>query len=155
MTDLKIRAARAEEAGALTALCKRSKAHWGYDADFMRLSDAALTIAPDFIAQGGVLAAEDASGRLLGVASIAPMEEGGVFDLVHLFIEPDFIKSGLGRALFDAAATLARARAGRILTILADPNAAGFYRRMGARDLGDAPSDSIPGRTLPLLAYDL
>ena len=39
--------------------------------------------------------------------------------------------------------------AGR-LTILADPNAAAFYERAGAVRIGEAPSDSVPGRLLPL-----
>jgi hypothetical protein len=41
------------------------------------------------------------------------------------------------------------------MTILADPNAARFYERMGARFLRNAPSDAIPGRSLPLYEYDL
>ena len=41
------------------------------------------------------------------------------------------------------------------MPILADPNAAPFYERMGARFVSQAPSDAIPGRTLPLYEYDL
>jgi hypothetical protein len=41
------------------------------------------------------------------------------------------------------------------LAILSDPNAAPFYERMGAVPAGDAPSDAIPGRRLPLLHLDL
>jgi hypothetical protein len=33
---------------------------------------------------------------------------------------------------------------------LADPNAAGFYERSGAVRVGEAPSDAVPGRRLPL-----
>ena len=65
------------------------------------------------------------------------------------------VGSGAGRALFDAAAALARRFSARRLTILADPNAAAFYERMGARFVRNAPSDAIPGRTLPLYEYDL
>ena len=36
------------------------------------------------------------------------------------------------------------------LTILADPNAAGFYERNDAVRIGEAPSDAVPGRLLPL-----
>jgi len=155
MPDFQIRAARESEAEELSALCRRSKAHWGYDADFMRLSEAALTITPDFIAGGRVLVAQDARGRLLGVASVAPIEERGAFDLAHLFVEPGLIGGGAGRALFHAAAALAKRHGAARLSILADPNAADFYRRMGARDIGAARSDSIPGRMLPLLAFDI
>jgi predicted N-acetyltransferase YhbS len=154
MADCQIRPARPEEADLLTALCKRSKAHWGYDESFMQMSEAALTIAPAFIAANAVLVAEK-DGEILGVASVTPMEEDAAFDLVHLFVEPDLMARGIGRALFDAAASRARERGGDTLIILSDPDAAAFYRRMGAQDLGDAPSDSIPGRKLPLLAYRL
>jgi GNAT superfamily N-acetyltransferase len=153
MGVFQIRAARAGEAAELSALCKRSKAHWGYDAEFMRLSGAALTIAPAFIATGLVLAAVSDDGALLGVASVAPLDEAGLFDLVHLFVEPGLIGGGVGRALFAAAVNLAKEKGARRLLILADPNAAAFYRRMGARDRGAAPSDAIAGRMLPLLEF--
>ena len=39
------------------------------------------------------------------------------------------------------------------MTILADPNAAGFYERNDAVRIGEAPSDAVPGRLLPL--YEL
>jgi GNAT superfamily N-acetyltransferase len=118
-----IRAAQVGEATKLTALCVRSKAHWGYDAEFMRLSASALA--------------------------------GDTVDLDALFVDPPAIGSGAGRMLFAAALDLARGLGARRMTILADPNAAAFYERMGARFLRNAPSDAIPGRTLPLYEYDL
>src|SRR5262245_25478142 len=43
----------------------------------------------------------------------------------------------------------------RRLLIESDTDAAPFYRRMGARDVGVVASGSIPGRLLPRLAYEL
>jgi hypothetical protein len=43
----------------------------------------------------------------------------------------------------------------RRVFIEADPDAAPFYRRMGARDAGLAPSGSIAGRMLPRLVFEL
>jgi GNAT superfamily N-acetyltransferase len=147
-----IRTARSGEAAALTALCVRSKAHWGYDAAFMRMSAASLRVSEDDIASGCVLVAEH-EGTPIGVASIVLDE--GVADLDLLFVDPSAIRSGAGSALFHSAAGLA-ARLGAVrMTILADPNAARFYERMGARFLRNAPSDAIPGRSLPLYEYDL
>jgi hypothetical protein len=37
------------------------------------------------------------------------------------------------------------------LEIDAEPNAEGFYRKTGAQRIGETPSGSIPGRTLPLM----
>jgi GNAT superfamily N-acetyltransferase len=150
---VQVRSAKPGESQSLTALCVRSKAHWGYDAAFMKLSAATLNVSEDDIAASRVLVAVDAADRVIGMACVLP--EGEVSDLDALFIDPSAIGSGAGRALFDAAVTLARRQGARCMTILADPNAAAFYERMGARYLRNAPSDAIPGRTLPFYEYDL
>jgi GNAT superfamily N-acetyltransferase len=148
-----IRNAKPGEAEGLTALCTRSKAHWGYDAAFMKMSAAALAVSEDDIAAGCVLVAVDEAGRVVGMAAVLP--EGETSDLDAMFVDPPAIGSGAGRALFDAAVALARRQGAKRMTILADPNAAPFYERMGARYLRNAPSDAIPGRTLPFYEYDL
>jgi GNAT superfamily N-acetyltransferase len=148
-----VRKAKTGEGKNLTALCVRSKAHWGYDAAFMKKSASALLVSEADIAAGRVLVAVDAAGRTIGVACVRP--EGETADLDVMFVDPPAIGSGAGRVLFEAAVALARALGSRRMTILADPNAAAFYERMGARFLRNAPSDAIPGRTLPLYEYDL
>ena len=148
-----VRSAKPGESQSLTALCVRSKAHWGYAAAFMKLSAAALTVDEDDIAAGRVLVAVDDAGRVIGVAGVTT--EGDTADLDALFVDPPAIGSGAGRALFEAAVSLARRQGARRMTILADPNAAAFYERMGARYMRHAPSDAIPGRTLPFYEYDL
>lgn len=148
-----IRNARPGEAESLTALCMRSKAHWGYDAAFMKMSAAALAVSEDDVAAGHVLVAVDDAGHTVGMAAV--LSEGETSDLDAIFVDPPAIGGGAGRALFEAAAALARRQGARRMTILADPNAAPFYERMGARFLRNAPSDAIPDRTLPFYEYDL
>jgi GNAT superfamily N-acetyltransferase len=150
---VQVRSAKPGEGQSLTALCVRSKAHWGYDSAFMKLSAPALVVNEDDIAAGCVLVAADDAGRVIGMACVLP--EGDTADLDALFIDPPAIGSGAGRALFEAAVIMARHQGARRMTILADPNAAAFYERMGARYLRNAPSDAIPGRTLPFYEYDL
>jgi GNAT superfamily N-acetyltransferase len=147
-----IRTAHVGEAETLSALCKRSKAHWGYDAAFMQLSNASLTIAPTLISTGRVIVAED--GALLGVASLEPLKDG-TYDLLHMFVDPAAIGRGVGTALFAEIAVRAKEEGACELSILADPHAEPFYIRMGAVRVGDAPSDAVPGRMLPLLSYRL
>ena len=148
-SDISVRSARVGEAQSLTALCVRSKAHWGYDADFMRRSTASLTVSDADIASGRVLVATD-DHRVVGVARVESDGELGL-----MFVDPRTINRGVGRALFEAAVMLARRLGAKRMAILADPNAAPFYERMGARFVSHAPSDSIPGRTLPFYEYDL
>jgi hypothetical protein len=69
-----IRPARVEEATALSDLCFRSKAVWGYDAGFMTLMPAALEVAPKEIAAGDVWITTGTDGQIAGVVALAPGE---------------------------------------------------------------------------------
>ena len=66
-----IRPARIEEAAALSDLCFRSKAVWGYDPEFMALMLAALGVAGEDIAAGDVWVATGADGQIAGVVALA------------------------------------------------------------------------------------
>lgn len=147
-----IRAARRDEAGLLTALSLRSKAVWGYDATFlarcrlvMHVKTEALETQPHYVAEQ--------DGRILGFYGFEPVE-GGI-GLDYLFVEPDSIGLGVGAALWAHAVATARQLGHRQLIVVADPNAEGFYRRMGARRVGAQASDLEPGRLLPVLRFPL
>lgn len=149
----KLRTPRTDELKALSALCLRSKAHWGYDADFMAACVAELTLTPDDLTTSSLQLAEDKTG-LIGVAQVK-MLDGETASLEALFIDPSRMGAGSGRLLFDWAAETARNLGARHLMIESDPDAAPFYIRMGAIRIGEAPSGSIPGRALPLLRLKL
>ncbi|MGQ3298399.1 GNAT family N-acetyltransferase [Reyranella sp.] len=148
-----VRPARPGEEASLTALCLRSKAHWGYDAEFMRLCVPSLTVEERSIAEGRVLVATDETGQTVGTVSVG--RNGDDAELALMFVEPTAMGGGTGRLLFEAAVGLARKLGYPRMTILADVNAARFYERMGARFLRNEPSDAIPGRVLPFYEYDL
>ncbi|WP_235857742.1 GNAT family N-acetyltransferase [Marimonas lutisalis] len=137
---------------ALSALCLRSKGHWGYDAAFLAACRDELTLTPDDLATTALIMAETA-GTPVGLAQVDLRADPA--ELLKLFVDPPRIGTGLGRRLFDWSAQTARARGARALRIEADPGALPFYRAMGARCVGDAPSGSIRGRRLPLLMLTL
>jgi GNAT superfamily N-acetyltransferase len=149
---LALRPARPDEGPALTELCLRSKAIWGYDAAFMQACRKELAVTPAAIMSSRVQVAE-VDGRLAGVAEVK--SEGDVAQLEKLFVEPTMLRTGTGRQLFDWAKATARAAGARTMLIEADPDAAPFYRRMGAVDDGVVPSGSIPGRFIPRLNLSL
>ena len=149
---LQLRPARPDEAELLTDLCLRSKAVWGYDDAFMRACRAELTLSAADLAPSSLQVAVDGN-EVAGLVQIAV--EGEKADLPKLFIAPSTLRAGVGRQLFDWAVKTARERGARWLWIEADPDAAAFYRRMGAIDDGVAPSGSIPGRYLPRLKLKL
>jgi GNAT superfamily N-acetyltransferase len=151
----RIRPARVEEAPALLELCIRSKAVWGYDEAFMALVRTALDGMQEQVAAGNVWVAAGADGGVAGMVALGPSAQPNTLDLDKLFVEPQRIRTGVGRALLTHAIIEARRRGAERLTILADPYAAGFYERNGARLIGEAPSDAIPGRSLPLYEIKL
>lgn len=149
-----IRAARAEEAAALTDLSLRSKAVWGYDAAFlarcrllMQVKTEALRKQPHFVAES--------SGGILGFYGLEEIDQEDAVGLDYLFVEPDAIGRGVGGALWRHAVETARGLGCATLYVVADPNAEGFYRRMGAAPIGARTSDLEPGRLLPLLRFPL
>jgi GNAT superfamily N-acetyltransferase len=133
----------------LSELCLRSKAVWGYDAAFMAACRAELTFNATELASSRIAVAERA-GTILGVAQVK-LIGGEEADLTKLFVEPWALRGGVGKMLFAWAIDVARGMGARRLIIEADPDAAPFYRRLGARDAGLAPSGSIAGRMLPKL----
>ena len=146
-----IRFARVDESGELSALCLRSKAHWGYDEAFLEACRDELTIAEHEV--GDLLRVAEVDGVLAGVVQIASDRDS--WSVEKLFVDPPFIGQGVGAVLLHWAMDAARGRGAKSLSIDADPDAAPFYRRYGAVDDGQVPSGSIPGRFLPRLVLSL
>jgi GNAT superfamily N-acetyltransferase len=147
-----IRSAHVDELPGLSDLCLRSKAVWGYDEDFIAACRGELSFGPQDLESTHVAVAEE-DRRLLGVVQVRISADNA--DLLKLFVEPEVLRKGTGRALFAWATGISRRMGAHQLVIEADPDAAPFYRRMGARDAGTAPSMSIPGRILPRLIFDV
>lgn len=156
MARLTVRRAKRDEADRLTALCHRSKAHWGYDEAFMRQCRDVLTVRPAAIDADRVWVVEG-DGAVKGVASVADADPASEcdYEIAHLFVEPAAMGEGVGRLLFEQCVAWVQSNGGGKLEILSDPGAASFYQRMGARLVGEAPSDAIPSRRLPLLIVDV
>jgi GNAT superfamily N-acetyltransferase len=144
----RLRTPRYDEAEVLTELCLRSKAVWGYDEQFMQACRGELTLTAS-IMQSSYLKVAEIGGHLVGVAQVTV--KGQLAELDKLFVEPTRLRSGAGKALFEWATAMARDGGAVTMVIEADPDAVGFYRRLGAVDYGTAPSGSIPGRLIPRL----
>lgn len=151
-TSYCIRRARLDEAASLTDLALRSKAHWGYDADFMARAVPELTVPPAAMTDHEVWVLENATVGVVGFHRVIP---GDPAVLEDLWLEPHAIGRGLGRILWRHAAGVARAGGAKAMEFDAEPYALGFYERMGAVQIGATPSRIIPGRVLPRMRLDL
>lgn len=152
MPNVLLRPAYESECAALSALCLRSKAVWGYDAVFLEACRAELAIHPADIEAGLVRVAE-LNGELAGVVQLT--RDGAELHLDKLFVDPEALRAGIGKRLLESAIVQAAEMGAVRLIIDADPDAADFYRRMGAVDIGMVASDAMPGRFLPRLELRL
>lgn len=145
--------ARPEDAEALTEIAFAAKRHWGYPERWIQSWRDILTMRPEFVAANvAYVAIED--DRALGFYLLTTESDG--MDLDHLWIMPDAMGRGIGRALFEHAAGEARRLGFHVIKIEADPNAEGFYRRMGAERVGTSVTEIEGGRReLPLLVYEV
>lgn len=78
----------------------------------------------------------------------------GVAELEHFWVSPSLGGRGYGRRLLERALLYCRRIGAARLRVVADPNAEGFYRRLGGVVAGRAPSVPVP-RTLPVLVFEL
>ena len=142
-----------QDADALTEIAHAAKRHWGYPERWIQSWQDILTMRPEFIAANVAYSAME-NGRAVGFYLLTTESDG--LHLDHLWITPPAMGRGLGRALFEHTLEETRKLGHRTLKIEADPNAEGFYTRMGARRVGKTVT-SIEGqrRELPLLLYDL
>lgn len=150
-----VREADPHEAGFLSALALRSKAHWGYSPDFLDACRNELTVDESRIGSENYwcfVAVENSS--VVGFYALARMSSG-VYELDALFVEAAHIGTGVGRLLIQHALEILSKRGGARLIIQGDPNATEFYRAAGARQIGHRESGSIPGRYLPLFALEI
>jgi GNAT superfamily N-acetyltransferase len=152
-SEVEIVRAEPDDADALTRIAFAAKSYWGYHERWIEQWQEALTITPRFITDNEVYAAvfDEAMGGFYAL-----VERGREVELEHLWVSPEQIGTGIGRALFEHAVRRAAALGAKTLSIEADPNAEGFYRRMGARRVGENVYE-IEGhrRELPLLILDV
>lgn len=148
-----VRGAKPDEQRDLTRLCVRATMHAGYDEAFIDRTMPALTVTLPFITADFVRVAQDSSGHIVGVVSVTPTALQGIAQLHHLFVDPACWKRGIGRVLFSAALVRAKQVRAGALVISAEPSAEGFYARMGAIRIGEAPFYFSPDIVLPNLLY--
>ena len=151
--NILIRRAQPDEADVLTEIAHAAKRHWGYPENWIEHWKDDLTIAPDFIATNEMYVAV-AGDEIAGCCALVMTDS--LAELEHMWIRPEHMGNGVGRALFNEIMERAKTFDAKTVELSADPNAEGFYRRMGATRIGELRSE-IEGqpRVLPRMSVDL
>jgi GNAT superfamily N-acetyltransferase len=145
--------AKPEQAETMTAIAHAAKRHWGYPENWIAAWREILTMQPEFIGGNTAYCAVE-DDRAIGFY-VLKMEDDGLH-LDHLWILPPVMGRGIGRALFEHAAAEASRRGMKRIKIEADPNAEGFYKRMGAVRVGTSTGETCgKQRDLPLMEFHI
>lgn len=149
---IKIRQGTPADTPTLTDIAFRAKAHWGYDDKFMEACREELTYGEDDFPATYFGVCEDPI--ILGFYALQ-IETKDSVELNALFVEPDYIGKGYGKALMNHAKIQAKVFGATEIIVQSDPFAEDFYLAMGGTRIGEKESDSIPERFLPLLRFEL
>ena len=150
---IEIRQAQPSEAETLTAIAHAAKRHWGYPEDWIQRWKSDLTITPEFISNNEVFVAE-IEDEIVGCCAL--VSSGPLAEIEHMWIRPEHMRRGVGRALFTHAKLRAEQCGARMIELSADPHAEQFYASMGAERIGEVPAamDDNP-RVLPRMRLKL
>jgi N-acetylglutamate synthase-like GNAT family acetyltransferase len=147
-----IRRATLDDTATLTKIAHDAKRYWGYPEHWIKHWQSELTIANDFVNENEVYVLTS-DEEVRGFYALVVRNDKA--ELEHLWVAPQHIGTGVGKELFIHAMQRAAGRDVSEVQISADPNAEGFYKKMGAHRIGDlrADMDDQP-RTVPRLAID-
>lgn len=146
-----VRAGSEGDFARLREIAVDAKAHWGYDRALVEAWGAHGDFEPESLRARELFVAE-ADGEPVGWAALIPRGEVGWLE--DLWVDPPWIGRGVGRLLFEHVAERARGLGARRLEWEAEPNAHGFYERMGATYVRDSAVTEW-GRVLDVLGVEL
>ena len=90
--------------------------------------------------------------KILGFCVLS--EADGVLEIEHLWIRPEHIGKGLGKLLLRKVLDEVITQSHVTLSVVADPNATGFYEKFGLKTVEYIPSQP-EGRKLPVMQLPL
>jgi GNAT superfamily N-acetyltransferase len=148
---VEIRPVRPDEGERLRTIAMAAKGHWGYEADIIRRWAADGDFSPAGLRAKEFFVAEE-DGRVIAWAALNPRDD--VVWLEDMWVEPEWIGKGVGSLLFRHALARATELGATTMEWEAEPNAVGFYERVGGRYLRDSEPTEW-GRIVPVMGIDL
>jgi ribosomal protein S18 acetylase RimI-like enzyme len=151
--NLQIVRANPEQADELSRIALAAKAYWGYPARWMQIWKPQLTFNPRYFVENESWVAMSGE-KPIGFYTLQKKDKNAWLE--NLWVMPEFIGRGIGKALFLHVVELSRRRGYPILRLEADPNAFGFYEKMGMHRIGDRRYE-LEGqlRILPIMELKL
>ena len=142
-----------DEAAALTQIALSAKRYWNYPERWMEIWTPQLTFDAKYFEENESWVAVD-DGESIAFYSL--QEKNATAWLENLWVLPEHIGQGVGKQLFLHAISRSLELRYKTLQLEADPNAVGFYEKMGMHKIGERYSE-VEGepRILPIMEMKL
>ncbi len=160
-SQLVIRKADSADSPILTEISFSAKRYWNYPEEYYSIWKDELTITEDYIKYNTVFKAL-VNNQIVGFYSIVKNPRDQSFGKVfmkagywmdHIFIRPEYINRGIGSKLIEHLKGYCKDNGIVKLTIFVDPNAIGFYEKVGA-SFKYMSESNIENRQIPVFEFD-
>lgn len=135
---MEIRRAKPQDAEKLSQIALAAKSYWNYPERLLVLWKKALTVTQEIILESEVYKLTR-NGDIIGFYELIMTENSA--GLEHLWINPEHVRSGIGGKLFAHDLERSASLKAKTLNIKSDPKAEGFYKKMGAKRIGEEVSE--------------
>ena len=135
MSEIRIVPAREESLTEVNRLIARSKGHWAWPEGYLEKALPLHEITRAYLQRYRCFEVVTHDDGLLAFASV--VETGSRVLIDNLWVAPERIGRGIGRATCNYIFDLARECGWSRLWVLPDPPAEGFYRKVGFADTGE------------------
>jgi predicted N-acetyltransferase YhbS len=152
-SGLQILHAASRNVEQINAVIEAAKRSWNYDEGYLEAAIPLLKIDEEYLGHRACFEAR-LDQRIVGFAAVEKRDPV-VAVLEHLWVFPSVQGRGIGRTLFATCSGVARQEGCRAMQIVSDPPAEGFYRKLGARLIGERPSRVPGGPVFPVLEIEL
>jgi GNAT superfamily N-acetyltransferase len=140
---METRPATAGDLAGIEAVFRAAAMVWAEDRPFLEANPDAIVPPVDLVNRGQVRIAVE-SGQVVAFSSWVVLNESA-WEVDDLFVRPDLMRHGIGRRLVEEMAEAATSVGCVRLEVTANPQALGFYEKLGFVALGLVPTRFRPG----------
>jgi N-acetylglutamate synthase-like GNAT family acetyltransferase len=121
-----------------------------HDREVLLANSEALELSATGVREGRTRVATTRDGTIAGFVTVVPVTSS-VLELEDLFVDPDWMRRGVGRRLVSEVAAHARGQGITHLQVTANPHADAFYRNAGFIHLYDTETELGSGSRMELV----
>ena len=144
-----VRTAVVADLPALRQLFRRSSLSNEGDRELMLAHPELVGPTDAAVAEGRTRIAVAADRKVVGFATGRRLQNG-VLELEDLFVDPDWMRRGVGRRLVEDVVAVAKRRGIDRIEVTANPHADAFYRSVGFVHIGEAETEFGPAARMVL-----